>query len=207
MNKDEETEEFEEFSKIILDNMRVTNELYIHQYGDALRQKNIWLIQLITIAGTIFGGFVISQQKQMLTVNIGLAVLFTIVFIGMTLIYRENKNQIKLIRKTHLKITNYLINIFNYYNLSKKENLTDLELKWKQESLEYSDNILKEIGYLKEDGAFGNLSEKLDNKKIDWNYLLILGFFISTLIIIFPNYFEFVWYWLKNIEFNYSFRF
>jgi len=143
MNK--EKEEFDEFSKAILDNMRVTNELYFHQFGDALKQKDLWLIQLITI--------------------------------------------------------------FNYYNLSRKQNLTELELKWKQESLEYSDNILKEIGYLKEGGALGNLSEKLDNKKIDWNYLLILGFFISTLIIIFPNYFEVVWYWLNNIQFNYSLQF
>lgn len=198
----EEKEEFDEFSKTILDNMRAINELYIPQYGEALRQKNLWLIQLITIAGAIFGGFILSQQKQMLTVNIGLAVLFSVVFIGITLIYRENKNQITLIQKAHLKNIDFNFNAFYYHNLSNKKNLTELDLKRKQESQEFLDNSLKEIGFLKEDGTLGNLSKKLEDKKIDWNYLLILGFFISILIIIFPNYFETMLYWLKNILFN-----
>ena len=103
----EEKEEFDEFSKTIMDNMMATNELYFNQYGEALKQKNIWLIQLITIAGAIFGGFILSQQKQMSTVNIGLAILFTVVFIGITLIYRDNKNQITLIQKGYLKNIDY----------------------------------------------------------------------------------------------------
>ena len=199
----EEKEELDEFEKNILNNMRATNELYMPQYSEALRQKNLWLIQLITIAGTIFGGIILSQQKQMSTVNIGLAVLFTVVFIGITLIYRENKHQITLIRKGHLKSIDFNCNAFLYHKLSNKKNLTELELKKKQESQDFLDNSLEEIGFLKEDGALGNLSEKLDDKKIDWNYLLILGFFISILIIIVPNYFEVIYYWLKNILFNY----
>lgn len=196
---EKEKEEFDEFSKTLLDNMKETNELYFSQYSEALRQKNIWLIQLITISGTIFGGFILSQQKQSLTVNIGLGILYTVVFIGITLIYRENKNQITLIQKGIKKNIDYWINAIINYNLSKKQNLTDIELKRKQESQEYLDNFFKESGFLKEDGTLGNLFEKLDDKKIDWNYLLLLGFFISILIIIFPNYFEVILYWLKNI--------
>lgn len=198
----EEKEELDEIEKTILDNMRAINDLFVPQFGEALRQKNLWLIQLITIAGAIFGGFILSQQKQMLIVNIGLALLFTVVFIGITLIYRENKNQITLIQKSHLQNIDYWINTYNYHYLLKKKNPTELELKRKQESHDFLDKTLKENGLLKEDGALGNLSKKLDDKKIDWNYLLILGFFISILIIIFPSYFEFIFYWLKNILFN-----
>lgn len=62
--------------------------------------------------------------------------------------------------------------------------------KIKAEIEQYFNNFFQEIGLVKENGSVGSIYEKLyQNKNVDWiNYLLIVMFFLTGLILAFSTY-------------------
>lgn len=183
--------------KTILDMSKTYTELFMNEYGQSSREKNVWLIQLITISGAIFGGFILSQNPIEIIVRIGLLLLFIVIIIGLFFIYQENKNQLITIKLAYAKNVDYWSRVITYQDLIKRQNtLNEKERETRKQIEDYFKAFVEEIGILKEDGSLGNLCEKIaeENKRSwkDRNYILIFGFFLSVLIILFPNCFKFI---------------
>lgn len=197
--------ELTEDAKTVLDITKTSIESFMREYGELNRQKNLWLIQLITIAGTIVGGFILTQQSMSLTTKMGLALLFIIISFGLTWIYKENKNQLELTQRGLSKQIDYSVCLMLYFNLIKleqKQALSQIDQNLKGQSWVYMIKTLQEIGLAGEDGniKIGGVSEKLEKrlKKFDVSYILIVLFLISILIIIFPNTLERILETIKN---------
>ena len=174
----------------VFDVMKANNDFFMREFVESLRQKNLWVAQTITIASAILGGFLLSQQPENLVTNLGLGLLFVVIFAGLILIYRGNKKLADGLIEAYGKSTDYHIKSLRYLVLSDKEGLTEKEQKEKTEIGEYLNNCLYKMGIIREDGAIGSVYEKLSHDtKIDLaNYLLIVGFFIAGLILTFSNY-------------------
>lgn len=174
----------------VFDVMKANNDFFMREFVESIRQKNLWVAQTITIASAILGGFLLSQQPENLVTNLGLGLLFVVIFAGLILIYRGNKKLADGLIEAYGKSTDYCIKWLRYLDLSDKERLTEKERKEKTEIGEYLNNYLLKMGIISEDGAIGSVYEKLSHDaKIDLaNYLLIVGFFIAGLILTFSNY-------------------
>jgi len=179
-----------DLTKDLLEMMKANNEFLTHQFGEFLRQRNLWIVQIITIASAILGGFFLSRQQTNLVISFGVSLLLIVIFIGLMLIYRSSKNFADALAEAHGKSSDYYVRYFIYLDLSKKQELTQEEQKIKMEIEEYLKNFFLEIGVIKEDGTLGSIYEKLyQGRKIDWvNYLLICAFFLSGLILTFSTY-------------------
>ena len=174
----------------VFDVMKATNDFFMREFIESLRQKNLWVAKVVTIASAILGGLLLSQQPENLVINLGLSLLFVVIFVGLILIYRGNKKLTDGLIEVYGKSTDYSIKLLLYLALSDKQVLTAEEQKEKVEIEEYLNNSLQKMGIINEDGAIGSVYEKLSHDaKIDWaNYLLIIGFFIAGLILTFSNY-------------------
>ena len=204
----QKVENLEEAQKTALDIMRKNLESLTKELGESLRQKNIWSIQLITIASTIFGAFILTKQPVDQTIKIGLVILFMVVSLGLFLIFKENKNYYELILRAIAKQVDYGLCAIKYLELEQKQNLSQTQQEQKEQCLTYIQTFLKETGVFEDDGnsiKVGALSNNLEKKlkKFDTGYILILGFFISMLILIAPKFFEnifgVIWNTLSNI--------
>jgi hypothetical protein len=176
--------------KNILEAMRTNNEFLLREMGESFKQKNLWVAQIITIGSAILGGFLLTQKSENLIIKIGISLLFLVIFIGLMLIYKSNKESVKSLIEAYGKSNDYYIRYMIYLDLSNKENLTEKEQKTKTEIETYLSASLHEIGVINEEGGLGSVYEKLlSGRKTDWaNYALIIGFFLSGLILTFSNY-------------------
>jgi hypothetical protein len=191
----QKVENLEEEQKTALDMLQKNLESLTKELGESFRQKNIWLIQLITIASTIVGAFMLTKQPVDQTIKIGLGILFIVVFLGLLLIFRENKNYYESILRAIAKQADYGLCLINYLELKQKQNLSQTQQEQKEQCLTYLQTFLKEIGVFEDDGnsiKVGGVSNNLEKKlkKVEMGYILILEFFISMLILIEPKFFE-----------------
>lgn len=184
MDKDELIRKF-------LEMMRANNEFLVREFSENLKQKHLWIAQIITIASAILGGFLLSQRQENLIIKIGLSLLFLVIFVGLILIYKENKKSLDRLTETSGKSADYYMRCLIYFNLSDKQSLTQEETKTKSKIEDYFSKFFKDVGVLKENGSLGSVYEKFqqDSSKIDWaNYFLIVGFFATGLILTFSDY-------------------
>jgi len=174
----------------MIDMIKANNEFLMHQVGELLKQKNLWIAQIITISSAILGGFFLSRQQNNLVVNLGITLLFIIVFVALLLIYRNYRNFAEGLLEQYGKSSDYYMRSLIYLGLLKKQNLTEEESRIKVEIGQYFKDFFQEIGLIKENGSLGSIYEKLyQNKNVDWiNYLLIVMFFLTGLILAFSTY-------------------
>lgn len=178
-----------ELIKVTLDMMKANNDAIMREFGEFLRQKNLWVAQVLTISSAILGGFLLSQQRMNSVISVGLGLLFTQITAGLILIQRSNKKSLDRLMETHGKSADYNLRLLTYFSLLSMPELTTEQQKIKKEIEVYFDRFFIEIGFIREDGTLGSIYEKLMSEKtIDWpNYLLIAGFFIAGMILTFSN--------------------
>ena len=198
----------EEERKTLMDITLKNLESLNRELGESFRQKNLWLIQLITIASTIVGAFILTQQPVDRTIKIGLIILFIVISVGLALIFKENKKHSETILRAIARHIDYSMCGITYLDLKNKEYLSQREESTKQSCETYLKKFLQEMGILAEDGEkinIGGVSDNLEKnlKKFEITYILILGFLISILILITPESFKAIleYFWNKNIHF------
>ena len=173
-------------------NVRKEQELFFPHIIKSAQEKNLWIAQVITIASAIVGGgFLLFQRQENLVICFGLGLLFVIVFVGLILIYRGNKDFEGRLIEAYGKFTDYGLRAIEYYMLLGKQDLTDVDKSRQQQLENYFLKFFKEFGIIGEDGTVGGVEKKLleNNKKSDVGaYFLIFGFLVAGLILIFANY-------------------
>ena len=171
--------------------MQRNNELFFPHLMKFPREKNLWIARVLTISSAILGGgILIFQRQENLVIQIGLALIFFVICIGLIFIYKENRDLENRLRKAYGRQTDYNLKLIELLRLLGKEKLTPEEQKQGQKISDYLLKNLKEIGFITEDGGIGGVEQKLlEGKNGDLgSYFLIIGFFVAGLILIFANY-------------------
>lgn len=192
----------DESQRNLIDGMKINIEI-IKGLAEMSKQRNLWVVQLITIASAILGGLFLLQTQQPqpiqqgLAIKIGLGLLLVTILIGLIVIYRANNDITDRITFAYIKSIEYYFNASLYFQIGTQDNLSPNDQKTKDKLEEYLGEFFSELGVIDKNGNLGSISEKLltGNEGINWpNYLLIGAFFIASLILIFPKYMIF---WLN----------
>ncbi len=167
-------------------------EVLLPHIVKSVREKNIWIAQILTIASAVLGGaFLLSQKQENLVMCFGLSLLFVMVVIGLILIYRGNKDFEERLKEGYGKSTDFGLRAMEYFMLLGKEDLPNEEKVRQRELEDYFSKYFKEFGIIAEDGTPGGVEKKLleNNRKSDVGaYFLVFGFLIAGLILIFGNH-------------------
>lgn len=174
--------------KSSIDIIKINSEFLMREYGETLKHRDTWLIQLMTVSGAIFGGFTLTLNREDTATDIGLILLFAVIFTGLVKVYLDNKNLVNFIQEVSRKNLDSQLKLISYLSLLEKQSLTKKEQSRMHQFEDYLDSYVRETGLINEDGSIGNIYERsLSRKKFDLNYLLIAGFILSVLIIFFPD--------------------
>jgi len=177
---------FEYVLKAMIESNKIIGETFM----ELNKQKNFWIAKVITIASAIVGGVSLYKQPENAVVLIGLLLLLVVISVGLILVIISNNKLINKLGEAYGTSNDYSIRTLRLIELADKSELTQDEQVEKL-SLEVDiTSILKETGILKDDGTLGSIyDEVVKNTTIDWaNYILIIGFFIAGVILLFGIY-------------------
>lgn len=172
-------------------NIQRTSELFFPHIIKSAREKNSWIAQTLTMAIAILGGgFLLFQREENWVISVGLVLLFVMVFIGLILIYRGDKDFEDRLMGVYGKVTDYNLRALEYYTLLTKQDLTDVDKLRKRELEDYFLKFFKEFGIMAENGTAGGVEKKIlesiEKKKGDAGvYFLMIGFLAGGLLLIF----------------------
>jgi len=182
--------DFDSLMKQNFEALKLNTEILTKEFGKTMRQRPLWIAQIITISGVILGGFSIANFNHNIYSMIGLPLLFITISFGLIMNCRENNSNLDTLRKAFGKSFDFSFRYGAYLELIKKDDLTEEEQTLKNELEKSIKGYLQEMGAIKENGSLGSVSEKIFeyNPRFDWNYALIVGFLISVLLLVFANF-------------------
>lgn len=172
----------------ILEYSKQTSQIIIPEYLSLLKEGRLWIAKLITIASSILGGFILSTQNYDTATKLSLTILFSVVILGLILIYKRHRETRNDVEDVIVKIFSFHTNLILFLDLESSNNLSEDDKKLKDSCLKKLESLLENEG-ITENGTLSDFSRLLpERKSFDLGDIFLLsGFLISGLLLIFTQ--------------------